>query len=173
MGLVLNVSIREVPFEKIEKKIRKCKFGFLGSITSGGRPHVAGVMYAVSPPGDDLALYIITSVDTKKAKNIRDNPNVTFAIPIPHHIIRFAPDFNIQFQGKAEILLFNDPKAQEAMKQRRLMKRILKNYPLDTKSEIFIHLSPDKKIHGFGLGIPFFKLIKDITGQGQFYSLIP
>ena len=128
------MSIREVPFEKIEKKIRKCKFGFLGSITSEGRPHVAGVMYAVSIPGNDLSLYIITGIDTKKAKNIRDNPDVTFAIPIPHHIIRFAPDFNIQFQGRAEILPFNDPKAQEAMKQRRLMKRMLKKYPIDKKA---------------------------------------
>lgn len=166
------MSIREVPFNKIIKKIRKNKFGFLGTVTPEGRPHVAGVMYALSPPGEKISLYIMTGTDVKKTKNIRKNPNITFAIPFPHYIIRFAPDFCIQFQGKAEILPFNDPKAQDAFNQKRLMRRMLKKISLDTQDEIIIRIIPDKKIHGFGLGISLFKLLKNIE-NGRFFTFIP
>ena len=166
------MSVREVSFDKIEKKLRKKKFGFIGTVTPEGRAHVAGVVYAVSPPGEEFYLYIMTGATVKKTKNIRNNPEVTFAIPFPHHIIRFAPDFCIQFQGRAEILPFNDKGAQEAMKRNMLMKRMLKNTPPDTKEEIIIRIKPDKKIHGFGLGIPLFKLLKNIE-NGRFYSIIP
>ncbi|MFX1294459.1 MAG: pyridoxamine 5'-phosphate oxidase family protein [Promethearchaeota archaeon] len=164
--------VRELPFNYVEKKLRKKKFGFLGTITPEGSPHVAGVMYAVSPPQEKLYLYIITSTDTKKARNIRINPRISFAIPFPHYILRFPPDFCIQFQGCAEILSFNDPDGQEAIRSRRLMKRMLRKIPLDTTEEIIIRISPDKKIFGFGLGMNIFKLVRNIE-SGRFFTIIP
>ncbi|MHA1428563.1 MAG: hypothetical protein ACTSQI_21475 [Candidatus Helarchaeota archaeon] len=50
------MSVRELSFDYVEKKVRKKKFGFLGTITPEGRPHVAGIMYAVSPPHQKLYL---------------------------------------------------------------------------------------------------------------------
>jgi hypothetical protein len=166
------MPVREVAFEDIEKQLRKKKFGFLGTITQEGRAHVAGTMYAVSPPHEKLALYVITGVDTKKVKNIQANPGVSFAIPFPHYILRFPPDFCIQFQGRAQILPFDDPKGQEAIKSRRLMKWILHTISLDTTTEVIIQIRPDKKIHGFGLGMSLFKLLKNIEA-GRFFTLIP
>ncbi|MHA1428356.1 MAG: pyridoxamine 5'-phosphate oxidase family protein, partial [Candidatus Helarchaeota archaeon] len=147
------MSVRELSFDYVEKKIRKKKFGFLGTITPEGRPHVAGIMYAVSPPHQKLYLYIITGIDTKKAKNIQNNSEISFAIPFPHYILRFPPDFCIQFQGNAEILPFNDPNGQKAIYNRRLMRRMLRKIPLDTTEEIIIRVRPDKKVFGFGLGM--------------------
>jgi len=166
------MAIREVSFDYVDKQLRKKKFGFLGTITREGKPHSAGVMYAVSSPREKLGLYVITGADTLKVKNIQANPAVSFAIPFPHYILRMAPDFCIQFQGAAQILSFNDPGGQEAIKSRRIMSRMLQRIPLDSTEEVLIHIVPDKKIHGFGLGMSFFKLLKNIEA-GRFFTLVP
>lgn len=166
------MSVRNLPFKYVEKQLRKKKFGFLGTITPDGRAHVAGVMYSVSPPGKKLKFYVITGATVKKAKNIKQKSQISFAIPFPHYLIRFAPDFCIQFQGQAEILPFNDPEGQEAIKNQRIMKRMLERIPLDTTNEIIIRIIPDEKIHGFGLGMSIFKLLKNIE-SGRFIAKIP
>ncbi len=166
------MPVRELPFDYVEKQLRKKKFGFLGTITPDGRSHIAGVMYAVSLPSEKLSLYVITGRDTKKVKNIQSNPEISFGIPFPHYILRFPPEFCLQFQGHAEILPFSDPNGQAAIKSRRLMKRMLKQIPFETTEEIIIRIIPDRKILGFGLGINLFKLLRNIEG-GRFFSIVP
>ena len=164
--------MRELDFKVVEKKLRKNKFGFLSSITAEGRVHVAGIVYAVSLPGKKFCLYGVTGADVKKTRNIRNNPEIAFGIPFTHHLIRFAPDFCIQFQGRAEILPFDDKEGQEAIKTRFIMKKMLNSESMNKEDNVILKIIPDKKIHGFGLGINLIKMLKNI-GMGRFISIIP
>jgi len=166
------MSVRELSFNYIEKKMRKKNFGFLGTLNPEGTVHLTGIMYAVSPNKETLNFYILTGKTTKKIKNIQLNPSVSLVIPFPHYFIRFAPEFYIHVQGNAKILPFNEEKAQIAMQSRRLMRRMIKKIPLETTDEVIICIKLDKKIHGFGLGMNLFKLLKNIE-NGRFKAEIP
>lgn len=166
------MPVRHVPFPKIERWIRKKKFGFLGSITKEGRAHVTGVMYAPAPPGGPFSLFILTGTRVHKTRNVRANPNVSFGIPFAHHLARPAPDFCVQFQGTAEVLRFNHPAAQEALRRRRMMRRTLKKTPLDTRERVVVRVVPDARVHGFGLGMNLVKLLRNIE-SGRFVGEIP
>lgn len=110
-------------FEYIERKLREKSFGILGTVSQNGRPHSVGVVYAVSPPNHPFCLYLITRPVLKKARNIRNNPNVSFVVPFPHYVFRMLPPACIQFQGKAEIIPINDPTATKAFQKSIVLKR--------------------------------------------------
>lgn len=99
---------RVLPFEYIERQLRGKSFGIIGTITGNERSHSTAVCYGMSPPSEKFALYILTGRDTKKIRNIVKNPEVSFVEPFPHRILSFVPASCIQFQGKAEVLPFDD-----------------------------------------------------------------
>jgi Pyridoxamine 5'-phosphate oxidase len=87
-------------FAYVERLLRTKNFGILTTITPDGRSHSVGVIYALSPPGEPFCIYLITRPVLKKARNISNNPNVSFVVPFPHHVFRTVPPACIQFQGK-------------------------------------------------------------------------
>jgi nitroimidazol reductase NimA-like FMN-containing flavoprotein (pyridoxamine 5'-phosphate oxidase superfamily) len=70
----------KVTFNQVEREFRKMSFGILGTLSRKGQSHSVGVLYGVSPPNKPLALYVMTGRDTRKVRNIANNPNVSFAI---------------------------------------------------------------------------------------------
>ncbi len=110
--------------------------------------------------------------NVKKVRNIRENPRVAFGIPYPHHFIRPAPDFCIQFQGTAEILPLEDPGAARAFRQNPMLRRILDQQAPRADGDIFLKIIPEVKIFGFGLGMNIFKLLKNIE-RGRFVTMVP
>jgi nitroimidazol reductase NimA-like FMN-containing flavoprotein (pyridoxamine 5'-phosphate oxidase superfamily) len=163
---------RELPFLAVESLLRRKKFGFLSTADKNGVPHTAGVIYVVSPPSTSFHLYVLTGISVKKARNIRENQCIAFGIPFTHHVIRPAPDFCIQFQGKAEILPFTDPEANAAYRQNAMMRKMLESQQAGSEGSIFIKITPDEKIFGFGLGMNIFSLLKNIE-SGRFVTRIP
>ena len=74
------MDANEPTFDAIERTMRRRRFGTLGTTTKDGRPHATGVVYAVSPPGEPLRLYVTTNVRNKEA-NIRPNNDVAVVVP--------------------------------------------------------------------------------------------
>ncbi|MHA2091773.1 MAG: pyridoxamine 5'-phosphate oxidase family protein [Candidatus Kariarchaeaceae archaeon] len=164
------MASRTLAFELVEKHIRKKDFGILGTV-SNSRPHSTGILYAVSPPNQRFLLYIVTGMNYKKAKNIIENPNVSFVIPFPHHILRFVPAPCIQFQAVAEIIETYDREVRLCFQKNRILRMTLKQADaLDDM--VFLKIKPDRKIYGHGIGMSIFELRKDET-KGSFTSLIP
>jgi nitroimidazol reductase NimA-like FMN-containing flavoprotein (pyridoxamine 5'-phosphate oxidase superfamily) len=91
-------SSGEAPFTfaYVEKLLRTKNFGVLTTITPVGKPHSV-VVYVVSPPGEPFCIYLITRLALKKARNIRNNPNISFVVPFPHYVFRIVPPACIQF----------------------------------------------------------------------------
>ena len=148
-------------FKFIEKYIRKHTFGILSTADKQGKPHSVGMIYAVSPIDSNFCLYCITDKGYKKAKNIKENPNIAFVIPIPHHILRFVPSNAIQFQGTAEIIPINDEVAIKAFSTKRLLRSNLAQLENPDLSLCFIKIIPHQKIHCYGIGISLMKIRKD------------
>src|SRR5688572_10863287 len=71
--------------------------------STNDRPHVAGILYEVV----GRELYVTAFNDSKKARNVAENPHVAVAIPVMAH--PEAPPYSIQFQGRAEVLRQDDP----------------------------------------------------------------
>lgn len=68
-------------FAYVEKLLRRKNFGVLTTVTPERKPHSVGVVYAVSSPGEPFCIYLITRLALKKARNISNNPNVSFVVP--------------------------------------------------------------------------------------------
>jgi len=139
------------------------KHNFCILATQGVRgPHVAGVSYFAR----ELDLYIPTSANTAKARNVRRDARVAVHIPVPWPLIP-APPKSIQFRGKAEILPINDTAANEALEHasrvmRRVFRRLLERVDAETWGEsIWIHVRPGKRIETFMVGVPSTAIFRD------------
>jgi len=162
-------------FEFIEKYIRKMTFGILTTVDKNGIPHSTGMLYGVSPPGAKFCLYCITEDNYKKVRNIKENPHVAFAIPYPHHLLRFVPSSCIQFSGTAELKPSDDSEGRNAFSANTILKSNLKEVdkgeiPID--KVVFIKIKPEKKIFCYGVGISLMKLARD-HGSGMYSVEIP
>ena len=139
------------------------KHNFCILATQGVRgPHVAGVGYFAR----GLDLYIPTSTNTAKARNVRRDARVAVHIPVPWPLVP-APPKSIQFRGKAEILPINDTAANEALEHRslvmrRVFRRLLERADAETWEEsIWIHVRPGKRIETFMVGVPCTAIFRD------------
>ncbi|MHA1332438.1 MAG: pyridoxamine 5'-phosphate oxidase family protein [Candidatus Hodarchaeales archaeon] len=161
-------------FEFVRKQISKKTFGILGSVTFDGRSHSTGVLYGVSDPKDEYSLYILTNQSYKKVNNITNNPNVSFVIPFPHHFFRFVPSSCVQFQGKAQIVEYEDTRAQSTFQKKRILRMILQQAEGQTSTTklLFIKIKPNKKIFCYGLGLNLLELRKNPT-NARYYVTIP
>jgi hypothetical protein len=164
------------PFDYVEKQLRKKNFGILTTVTQEGRPHSVGVVYAMAPPGQQFfCLYLITRPVLKKARNIRDNPNVSFVVPFPHYLFPSIPPRCIQFQGRAELLpIDDDPIVVKAFRSSIVLKRSME-HSLRLGESVFIRIVPDKKIFCFGIGASLLRFLIPSQNKnlGNFYVIIP
>jgi len=162
------------PFTYVEKQLRKKNFGILTTVTPQGRPHSVGVVYAVAPPDMPFSLYLISRPVLKKARNIRNNSNVSFVVPFPHYLLRLIPPSCVQFQGKAELIPFDDPIAIKAFQSSIVLRRSLL-HSAELGESIFFRIVPDKKIFCYGIGANVWQFL--IPSQNKkvknFYVVVP
>jgi len=149
-------------------------FGILSTLNKDGSPHSTGVLYAVSSPDSDFALYIVTSRKYKKTKNISNDPKVSFVIPFPHHFLRFVPSSTVTFYGEVEILPFE--KHEELLlifTEKRILRMITMHLTDEEKKDyVFLKIKPSPKIHCYGLGYSLFKL-RGSHSEGGYSVIIP
>ena len=91
-------------FNAVERAMRHQMFGTLSTLSEQGRPHATGVVYAMSPHGEPLILYVTTRTTTRKVRNVRAHPDVAFVVPVPRRLIPGFPPRAVQFQGTATVV---------------------------------------------------------------------
>lgn len=152
-------------FDLVERAIRGRNFGVLSTVSRDGKPHSVGVLYGVSSPSKPLALYLTTNRESKKARNIARNPNVSFTIPVPRRFLRFMPPNCMQFQGTAEIIPFEDEAARDAFNESLIMRQTLKLEGRHVQRRaVFIRIQPSAIIFTYGLGVSILGLVRNISG---------
>ena len=83
--------------ETVLKAIATRSYATLATVSSAGRPHVAGVLYAAV----GRTLYVSTDRSSRKARNIAATPEVAVTIPVRR--VPVGPPSAVQFQGTAEL----------------------------------------------------------------------
>lgn len=135
-------------FDRVEREIRRARFGVLSTVSEDGRPHSTGIVYGVSSQNTPFALYVTTNRVNKKARNLASNPNVSMTIPIARRIWKLLPPHCVQFQGTAKIIDFRDEHARSAFHQSLVLREILKLEEKHVGSKaVFIRIRPDSTIH--------------------------
>lgn len=145
-----------ISFDRIEEALRQRTFGTLSTLTERGTPHATGVVYAVSAPGEPLALYVTTRTTTRKIRNLRAHPDVAFVVPVPHRFIPAFPPRAIQFLGTATVLAADDEGANRAFESSWFLRRILateRRIVTEGGDLCFIQIRPQDKLFTYGMGM--------------------
>jgi general stress protein 26 len=166
------MSARVLPFHYVEEQLRRMHFGILGTVTPDGRSHSTAIVYGVSAPGARLALYVLTERSYKKTRNIRANPNVSFVVPFPHHLLRSVPSSCVQFQGRAEVLSCDDPEGRASFQRNSVLRMTLEQGATEPERAVFLKITPDEKVFGYGLGMSLLALSRNIEA-GPFETTVP
>ena len=139
-------------------------FGILATVTSSGLSHSTGVIYGLSSPESAFALYVITGHRTRKARNVRANPAVSFVVPFPHYLLRFIPASVVQFQGTAEILPLSHEEGAKSFASSRVLRMSFRQAQKESGEEpIFIRILPHDHLNVYGLGFNPRQMMKDIA----------
>ena len=140
--------------EDLAHLISKRSFCILATQDKQG-PHAVGVCYLAK----DLTLFIPTSENTAKVRNIRRNSNVAIQIPVPWPLIP-APPRSIQYRGIAEILPIDDNEAQRVLSKssyinRHVLRQLIEYIDVQKWGEsIWIRVVPTGRIETFMIGVP-------------------
>lgn len=145
-----------INFDGIERALRQRTFGTLSTLTERGVPHATGVVYAVSPHEEPLALYVTTRTTTRKARNVRAHRDVAFVVPVPHRFIPPFPPRAIQFLGTATLVAADDEGANRGFESSWFLRRILaseRRIVTDGGELCFIRILPDGTLFTYAMGI--------------------
>ena len=171
------MSPLQVSFEEVYRELRRHTFGTLSTIDSKNRSHSVGLIYAVSDQELPLQIYAMTQMKTRKVKNIKANPNVSFVVPCPRKLLSMVPPSCIQFQGIAEILPITDQTAAKAFKSSYLLRMMLnKADDVDTANlgePCYIEIKPDPVLYTYGLGLSVWQLYKHIENADSKVKVPP
>jgi hypothetical protein len=148
----------------------------LSTVDESGRPQSAGVSYGLSPPGQRLALYVMTRIHLAKARNIARNPRVAVVVPVSRRLLWFFPPATIQLQGAADILVWDDEAGMAVFRDFWLGRRILKAYAaMRRRGETricLLRIVPDPLIHTYMVGRGLWEISRDMeAGAGA--STVP
>ena len=141
--------------DDVVKAIAKRSFCTLATASPDNRPHVAGVLYQAI----GTTLYVNTSRDSRKARNVADNPHVAVSVPI-RRLPLGGPPSTVQFQGRAEVLGFDHPDIVRIIEAEQL-KKITSHGELDYPDGCFLRITPGRRLTTYGLGMSLLKLIRD------------
>ena len=139
---------------KIHRAIEKRSFATLATTSSIGQPHVAGVLYELA--GTDL--WLNTMASSRKAQNMMANERVAVTIVVRR--IPFGPPSTIQFQGRATVFDQNSPEVLDLVDAGSL-KTITGHGELELAGSCFVRITPNRRLHTYGLGLSLVKLIRD------------
>ena len=139
--------------QEVREIMKKNMWLVLSTANEKGNPQSSVIMYE----SDGNAIYFTTGKNTLKAKNIRNNNNVSVTIPFRKNIIHKlipAPPGELNFQAKAQFL------ERESEEIKTMLPRVLE---FEVKSGIkadtvYLKLTPKKKIATYGVGIKLFHL---------------
>lgn len=151
-----------VTFGTVLKELRRRHFGVLSTVTKDGRSHSAAVFYSVSPSTRPLEVFVMTRTKLKKARNIMNNPNISFVVPLNRRLLSFVPPPCIEFQGQAEIIDWKDETALAAFKTSYMGRTIVNAYDemyrQGDHTICFLRITPDSAIFTYGVGVSIWEM---------------
>ena len=158
--------------ELVLNELRRCHFAVLSTVDKQGMSHSAGVSYGVSPPGEALAIYVMTRRHLQKARNIAHNPSVSLVIPVPRSLLWFVPPATIQLHGRADILDETDKGGTDVFSHFWMGRRILSAYEQSRKRGetriCFLKIAPDPVIRTYMVGHNIWEIKKRMeSGAGK------
>jgi hypothetical protein len=136
------------------KKIAKRSFCTLATTSAGNLPHVAGVLYA---PVEGV-LYVNTLRTSRKSKNITRNPQAFVCVPVRR--LPIGPPSSIQFGATVNIHEVDHPDIVRLV-QSGALKSITSHGELDLPESCFLVITPNARMHTYGLGMPMHQLIRN------------
>lgn len=140
--------------DSVVKAISKRSFATLATVSPADRPHAAGILYQAV----GTTLYVSTPRESRKARNIAANPHVGVSIVVRR--LPVGPPSNVQFQGVAEILAADDPHIVRLAGSGQL-KGITSHGELDNPENVFLRITPGRKLNTYGLGMSLRQLLRD------------
>lgn len=155
-----NIALHHPDPTRVRKTIAGRSFCTMATVSSAGRPHVAGVIYALV----DDRLYVSTIATSRKARNVADCPHVGVVIPVRRLPVG-APPSAIQFQARASLLPRDDHEIVALASDGRL-DAITGHGELDLADGCFIRIDLPRRLHTYGLGMSLRELARDPLGGG-------
>lgn len=148
-------------FDDVWRAVTRRSFCTLATVSSAGRPHVAGVLYAVA----DGALYVSTSRSSRKARNIAVEPAVHVHVAVRRGPV--GPPSSVQFAATAELLAVDDPEVRRLVSAGGLS-AITGHGELELDDGCIVRIRPGVTLHTYGLGLSLRQLIRNpLTAQGS------
>lgn len=156
-----------VDFDFVENALRKATFGTLSTLTELGAPHATGVVFAVSSPGEPLALFVTTRTSTRKVQNLRAHSDVAFVAPVPHRFVPMFPPRVIQFMGTATVVSDDDEQANRAFAGSWFLRRILateRRIVSEGGDLCFIRIRPERTLFTYAMGMSLLDILRRPRG---------
>lgn len=141
------------------RTLAKRSFATVATVSDRGRPHVAGVLYALA--GD--AFWVSTEVGSRKARNVAANGHV--AVDVPVRRLPVGPPSNVHFQSTAEVLTADDPLVRELLDAGDL-RAITSHGELELPDGCFLRIALPARMHTYGIGMSLLQLARDPLGAG-------
>ncbi len=151
-------SARPEPRAVLEA-VQKRSFATLSTVSSAGRPHVAGVLYEAV----GTSLWVNTLRTSRKARNVAHEGRVAVAIPIRR--LPIGPPATVQFQAKAELVELDAPEVR-ALLERGHLASITGHGELDLEGGCFIRITPGRRWVTYGLGLSLWRWIRGPLAGG-------
>ena len=154
----------DVSVEDVLKAVAKRSFATLATTSPAGFPHVAGVLYDTV----GSTFYVSTILDSRKARNVAENPRVALCIPVRR--LPVGPPSSVQLQATAELLPLDDPRIQALVAAGEL-EGVTGHGELELPGGCFIQITPNGRLNTYGLGMSIRQLLKDPFGSGSHVDL--
>jgi hypothetical protein len=140
--------------DKVRSAIAKRSYCVLSTTSEQGRPHAAGVLYALA--GDTL--WVSTDRDSRKARNVAASGRVGVVIPVRR--VPVGPPSCVQFQATATVVPLHDPDVRAEVAAGNL-KAITGHGELDLPEGCFLRIDLPRRVVTYGLGMSLVKLMRE------------
>ncbi len=138
----------------VRKLVAKRHFAALATTSAEGRAHVAGVQYALA----DGALWISTFRDSRKARNVAENPRVAVSVPVRR--LPVGPPSSVQLQARATVVELDDPKLRRLAAEGEL-KAVTSHGELELDGGCMLRVELPRRVPTYGLGMSLLALLRN------------
>ena len=138
----------------VRRAIERRSVATLATVSAAGRPHAATVIYQLV----DDAVYVSTSRDSLKARNVADRGLAAMTIAVRR--LPVGPPASIQFQSTAAVLTSDDPEIVRLASEGRL-RRVTSHGELDLPDGCFLRLTLPARVHTYALGMSLWRVMRN------------
>jgi hypothetical protein len=144
----------------VRKAVAGRSYGALATTSADGRSHVAGILYAIA----DGALWISTHRDSRKARNVAENPSVALTVAVRR--LPVGPPASVSLQGRATVVELDDPEVV-ALAAAGALGKITSHGELELDGGCFIKVALPRRVPAYGLGMSLRALVRNPLDAGR------